>query len=339
MMILSGLSNASVLRLKKTWQELDEESKTVLEQLQALISPNNCSKKLRQILDSCTPPCLPYLGLYLTDLTFIHDGVPQYFGEGMINFQQMRLVAKVINQMKKFQLVGYTDTFPESPEITEWLLTVSNNGMTEEDAFTRSRQIESRTNNYNPQLFSPQVLKSSEYKLVIFGAGGVGKSALIMQFLNNSFNDEYDPTIEDSYRKQVNIDQENCFLDIVDTGSREEYSAFSLRAQYMKAAQGFMFVYAVTSRNSFDEVTSLRNQTLRVVDNFPMVLVGNKCDLEDLRQVTKSEGCYLAQSFGVPFFETSAKLQFNVEEAFFQLVREIRNVANKKDLVEKKEEE
>lgn len=136
--------------------------------------------------------------------------------------------------------------------------------------------------------------------------------------------DEYDPTIEDSYRKQVEIDQETCLLDILDTAGQEEFSA--MRDQYMRTGQGFLCVYSITSRSSFEEISSFREQILRVKeeDNVPMVLVGNKCDLEDSRVVATSEGADLAKSFGCKFLESSAKSRINVEESFFELVREIR---------------
>jgi len=164
----------------------------------------------------------------------------------------------------------------------------------------------------------------TEYKLVIVGGGGVGKSALTIQLIQNHFIDEYDPTIEDSYRKQVTIDEETCLLDILDTAGQEEYSA--MRDQYMRTGQGFIMVYAITSRSSFDEIASFREQILRVKDKdkVPMILVGNKCDLETERQVTTGEGQDLAKSFGCPFFESSAKTRVNVEECFYELVREIR---------------
>jgi len=164
----------------------------------------------------------------------------------------------------------------------------------------------------------------TEYKLVIVGGGGVGKSALTIQLIQNHFIDEYDPTIEDSYRKQVTIDDETCLLDILDTAGQEEYSA--MRDQYMRTGQGFILVYAITSRSSFDEIASFRDQILRVKDKdkVPMVLVGNKCDLETERQVTTGEGADLAKTFGCPFNESSAKTRINVEETFYELVREIR---------------
>jgi len=167
----------------------------------------------------------------------------------------------------------------------------------------------------------------TEYKLVIVGGGGVGKSALTIQLIQNHFIDEYDPTIEDSYRKQVTIDEETCLLDILDTAGQEEYSA--MRDQYMRTGQGFLCVFAITSRSSFDEINAFREQILRVkdADTVPMVLVGNKADLEAERQVTKVEGQDLAKSYGCPFFESSAKTRVNVEEGFYQLVREIRKAS------------
>jgi GTPase KRas protein len=165
---------------------------------------------------------------------------------------------------------------------------------------------------------------STEYKLVIVGGGGVGKSALTIQFIQQHFIDEYDPTIEDSYRKQVQIGDEICLLDILDTAGQEEYSA--MRDQYMRTGQGFVMVYSITSRSSFDEITAFREQILRVKDKdyVPVILAGNKCDLERERQVTTNEGQELAKSFGCPFVETSAKARINVDEAFHGLVKEIR---------------
>jgi len=163
---------------------------------------------------------------------------------------------------------------------------------------------------------------------VIVGGGGVGKSALTIQLIQNHFIDEYDPTIEDSYRKQVTIDEETCLLDILDTAGQEEYSA--MRDQYMRTGQGFMLIYAITSRSSFDEIASFREQILRVKDKdkVPIMMVGNKCDLETERQVTTGEGADLAKSFGCPFMESSAKTRVNVEESFFELVREIKKDMN-----------
>eukprot|EP01103_Thecamoeba_quadrilineata_P018055 TRINITY_DN667_c0_g1_i1.p1 TRINITY_DN667_c0_g1~~TRINITY_DN667_c0_g1_i1.p1 ORF type:complete len:188 (-),score=37.31 TRINITY_DN667_c0_g1_i1:99-662(-) len=165
---------------------------------------------------------------------------------------------------------------------------------------------------------------STMYKLVVIGGGGVGKSALTIQFTQQHFINDYDPTIEDSYRKQVTIDQESCLLDILDTAGQEEYSA--MRDHYYRNGQGFLLVYSITDRASFDEVSRFREQLLRVVDadKVPIVLCGNKCDLDAQRKVTTQEGQSLANAFHCPFFEASAKTRVNVDEIWFQVVREVR---------------
>jgi len=154
---------------------------------------------------------------------------------------------------------------------------------------------------------------------------------LTVQLIQNHFVDEYDPTIEDSYRKQVTIDEETCLLDILDTAGQEEYSA--MRDQYMRTGQGFICTYSITSRQSYDEIHEFREQILRVkdADKVPIVLCGNKCDLEDERQVTTAEAQDKAKEWNVPFCETSALARINVEEAFFDLVREIRRESRPDD--------
>uniref|UniRef100_A0A673LBK0 small monomeric GTPase n=1 Tax=Sinocyclocheilus rhinocerous TaxID=307959 RepID=A0A673LBK0_9TELE len=168
----------------------------------------------------------------------------------------------------------------------------------------------------------------TEYKLVVVGAGGVGKSALTIQLIQNHFVDEYDPTIEDSYRKQVVIDGETCLLDILDTAGQEEYSA--MRDQYMRTGEGFLCVFAINNLKSFADVHLYREQIKRVKDSddVPMVLVGNKCDLA--RTVDTKQAQELARSYGIEFVETSAKTRQGVEDAFYTLVREIRHYRMKK---------
>jgi len=163
-----------------------------------------------------------------------------------------------------------------------------------------------------------------QYKLVVVGGGGVGKSALTIQFIQSHFVQDYDPTIEDSYRKQCVIDDKVAHLDILDTAGQEEFSA--MREQYMRTGEGFLLVFSVTDRSSFDEISKFRTQILRVKDKdeFPMILVGNKSDLESERTVSTAEGQELGRVLKITYLESSAKQRINVDAAFHDLVRAIR---------------
>eukprot|EP00052_Salpingoeca_macrocollata_P013112 m.102558 g.102558 ORF g.102558 m.102558 type:complete len:184 (-) comp18782_c0_seq3:98-649(-) len=166
-----------------------------------------------------------------------------------------------------------------------------------------------------------------EYKLVVLGSGGVGKSALTVQFVQGIFVEKYDPTIEDSYRKQVDVDGTQCMLEILDTAGTEQFTA--MRDLYMRNGQGFVLVYSITAQSTFNDLSELREQICRVKDSdkVPMLLVGNKCDLEDERVVSRSQGEELAKKWLCHFFESSAKMKTNVMEVFADLVRLINSQA------------
>jgi len=166
-----------------------------------------------------------------------------------------------------------------------------------------------------------------EYKLVVLGSGGVGKSACTVQFVQGIFVEKYDPTIEDSYRKQVEIDGTQCMLEILDTAGTEQFTA--MRDLYMPNGQGFVLVYSIIAQSTFNDLPDLREQILRVKDKdeVPMVLVGNKCDLQDQRVITTEQGQELARKFGCSFLEASAKKRINVDEIFHDLIRQINKIS------------
>lgn len=175
-----------------------------------------------------------------------------------------------------------------------------------------------------------------EYKIVVLGSGGVGKSALTVQFVQGIFVEKYDPTIEDSYRKQVEVDGQQCMLEILDTAGTEQFTA--MRDLYMKNGQGFVLVYSITAQSTFNDLQDLREQILRVkdTDDVPMVLVGNKCDLEEERVVGKDQGINLSRQFNCAFMETSAKAKINVNDIFYDLVRQINKKSPEKKQKQKK---
>ncbi|KAK3883646.1 hypothetical protein Pcinc_012056 [Petrolisthes cinctipes] len=174
------------------------------------------------------------------------------------------------------------------------------------------------------------------FRIVVLGEGGVGKSALTLQFVSHNFLEYHDPTIEDAYQRQAVIDGEPALLDILDTAGQIEFTA--MREQYMRCGEGFLICYSLTDRRSFDEVIAYKKliTKVRASDPISVVLVGNKVDLDDPmhRKVSTEEGQALAQAWGCPFFETSAALRHFVDDAFHMLVREIRKRQSKPDGVD-----
>ncbi|OJJ48375.1 hypothetical protein ASPZODRAFT_1578959 [Penicilliopsis zonata CBS 506.65] len=163
-----------------------------------------------------------------------------------------------------------------------------------------------------------------EYHIVVLGAGGVGKSCLTAQFVQNVWIESYDPTIEDSYRKQIEVDGRQCILEILDTAGTEQFTA--MRELYMKQGQGFLLVFSITSMSSLNELSELREQIIRIKDDekVPIVIVGNKSDLEDDRAVPRARAFALSQTWGnAPYYETSARRRANVNEVFVDLCRQI----------------
>ncbi|KAI9004128.1 hypothetical protein HDU85_007702 [Gaertneriomyces sp. JEL0708] len=173
------------------------------------------------------------------------------------------------------------------------------------------------------------------HKIIMVGSGGVGKSALTLQYMYGDFIEEYDPTKADSYRKKVILPFSNsapnsaptneCFIDILDTAGQEEYAA--IRDNYYRSGEGFLCVFSITEHESFQHTEEFRDQICRVLDSetVPFVLVGNKADLSNLRKVQPREGEAKAREWGCEYIETSAKTRQNVDEAFLKLLKLIRD--------------
>ena len=157
----------------------------------------------------------------------------------------------------------------------------------------------------------------------------MGKSALTIQLIHHQFEEQYDPTIEDSYRKQVVIDGLTGILDILDTSGQEEYTAMS--DQHVRYGEGFLIVFAIDNMKSFEDVQIYVDRIWRIKDDetFLMILVGNKIDLPR-RTVDQKLATQYAKSYTMPFIETSAKTRQGVEDAFYNLVREIIKCKNVK---------
>jgi len=167
------------------------------------------------------------------------------------------------------------------------------------------------------------------FRVVMLGDGGVGKSAITVQLVQKKFVSDYDPTIENSYRKPMSFkdgkDEINCMLDILDTAGQEEYSV--MRQQYISRGTGFVLVFNLASGMSFNNMRKFRKEIKRVksldapLDQVPIIILGNKCDLPK-REVTKEEVKALLEKWGdVPYFETSARTGENINTAFETLVK------------------
>ena len=167
------------------------------------------------------------------------------------------------------------------------------------------------------------MIEDKQYKVVMLGSGAVGKSAITVQMVSGHFLSSYDPTIEDSYRTTININNQDIILNILDTAGQEEF--YALRDQYIRSGDGYIIVFSITSVTSFLEVNAIKEQLNIVLDAdnntlIPIILVGNKCDLEEYRQVQSSDAQRLAEEWRVKYFETSAKNKTNINRIFEELV-------------------
>ncbi|KAL5496473.1 hypothetical protein EMCRGX_G012768 [Ephydatia muelleri] len=158
------------------------------------------------------------------------------------------------------------------------------------------------------------------HKVIMVGSGGVGKSALTLQFMYDEFVEDYEPTKADSYRKKVVLNGQECQIDILDTAGQEDYAV--IRDNYFRSGEGFLCVFSLVDRETFAATNEFREQILRVKvdEQTPLILVGNKLDLADKREVTEEEAVALARSWGVPYVETSAKTRVNVDKIYYDLM-------------------
>ncbi|SCN82443.1 uncharacterized protein FFC1_03894 [Fusarium fujikuroi] len=164
----------------------------------------------------------------------------------------------------------------------------------------------------------------SKYPLVLLGAGGCGTSDLTIKFVTAESCQEFDPSKYDPYCRMCVIDDGFASIDVIDATGQEDYSA--MRQQFIREGAGFMLVYNVTSRRSFEEITTYYHQILKQKDedHFPVVIVGIDRFQESLREVMTREGESLAEELGCTFVEVDAKSSDEVDGAFFDLVREVR---------------
>ncbi|XP_047448452.1 ras-specific guanine nucleotide-releasing factor 2 isoform X4 [Mugil cephalus] len=118
--ITSALNRSAIYRLKKTWAKISKQTKALMDKLQKTVSSEGRFKNLRETLKNCNPPCVPYLGMYLTDLAFIEEGTPNFTEEGLVNFSKMRMISHIIREIRQFQQTPYR--IEHQPKVTQYLM-------------------------------------------------------------------------------------------------------------------------------------------------------------------------------------------------------------------------
>jgi len=154
----------------------------------------------------------------------------------------------------------------------------------------------------------------------------VGKSCLLLRFSEDQFTSSFITTIGIDFKiRTVELDGKRVKLQIWDTAGQERFR--TITNAYYRGAQGILLTYDVTDEGSFNNVRNwMRNIEQHATDGVSKILVGNKSDAEEKRVISTEQGLALAEEFGIPFFETSAKANTNVEDAFFAIARNIKAV-------------
>lgn len=170
------------------------------------------------------------------------------------------------------------------------------------------------------------------FKVVIIGDSAVGKSNLLSRYARNEFNMHSKATIGVEFQTQsMDIDGKEVKAQIWDTAGQERFRAVT--SAYYRGAVGALIVYDISRRTTFDSVSRWLDELNTHSDTtVAKMLVGNKCDLENIRAVSVEEGKNLAEAEGLFFMETSALDSTNVKKAFELVIREIYNIVSRKVL-------
>lgn len=174
------------------------------------------------------------------------------------------------------------------------------------------------------------------YKILTLGEQSVGKTSILLRFTDNKFYSNHIYTIGIDYKfKIVNINNKTVKLKIWDTAGQERFR--NITQQYYKGTDGVFLVYDITDRNTFEKVRDWMKQIKEhtQTENIGIMLLGNKCDLNDKREVSFEEGNGLANEYGIMFKETSAYKDINISECFNDLVT---NIMPTQTVSEQKEE-
>jgi GTPase KRas protein len=162
-----------------------------------------------------------------------------------------------------------------------------------------------------------------DIKIAILGKSLVGKTALSYRFINDKFPSEHDTTIEDQYTIESEIDGKKCRLEILDTAGQDDYQ--SMLDTWIISADGFILVYSINDKESFEDIKVRYERIVQIKgkNNFCIIIVGNKCDLENQRKITKDEVEKFCSKSKIKFLETSALNKINVKESFLYVAKSL----------------
>jgi Ras-related protein Rab-1A len=163
------------------------------------------------------------------------------------------------------------------------------------------------------------------FKVLIIGDSGVGKSALLLRFTEDTFSEYYISTIGVDFKiRTIEQDGKYIKLQIWDTAGQERFK--TITSSYYRGAHGIMLVYDVTDGESFTNIQQWLTEISRYgSDTVTKLLIGNKSDQENKRVISTNSGKEYAESLNINFIETSAKTSNNIDDAFYQMTREIKN--------------
>ncbi|XP_060071396.1 ras-related protein Rap-1-like [Ylistrum balloti] len=164
-------------------------------------------------------------------------------------------------------------------------------------------------------------VEERHFRLSVMGASCVGKSAIISQFLYDTFSSDYHETVEDLHRKVVDLNGRKVILDILDTAGTHEFPA--MRKLAIATSDAFVLVYSVDNDASFDEVKLLREQIIEERNDVPIVIVGNKADVCEQTRIMEHETAetIACVEWGCGYVEASAKQNLNIPQIFAEMLR------------------
>jgi len=203
----------------------------------------------------------------------------------------------------------------ESPAEQDYWVQIANNPHGDHQRFCKPS-----TNNLTGN-------ESHKKKLVVLGDGGVGKSCLTLVYMGQAFVERYDPTIEDIFETQAKVDGHDFTCELMDMAGQEEYEM--VLDGPIRDADAFLMVFSINKRTTFQRLQSsfqekiMNIKELDTLAGFPLVLIGNKCDLASHREIRKEEASSLATQWGCKYIESSAKTKINVNECFEEAMRAI----------------